>query len=145
MLEELMRYINNRFECGCVAGDFEVSGGELEIPTALDGQYVWIEGSTFNDGLYQNGQGGLQDESFTGRVWLLAVPRAAVELADEIAEWCESNSDAIAGPYQSESFGGYSYSMAQGGVSGNETPPAAWQARYGSRLRQWRKLSRDWT
>lgn len=151
MLEEVMRYVNNRFDrdaqgnwVGSKAGTFDISGGSLEIAGLKEGQYFWIEGSDLNDGLHRYPFDDMEDESFDGRVVFLRVPRAVIDLADEIEAWNDANADAIGGPYQSESFGGYSYTMASGGAQGNETPAAAWQAHFGARLRPFRKLSRDW-
>ena len=144
MLEEVLRYVNNRFEMETTYGTFSVSGGTLDVPDCLEGQYYWVEGSALNDGLHLHPDESMADEEFVGRVVLLAVPRAVVELADEIGAWCSANAEALGGPYQSESFGGYSYSLAGTSASGHETPAAAWQARFGARLRPFRKLSRDW-
>lgn len=144
MLEEVLRYVNNRFERSCVSGRFAIDGGALDVPGALEGQYVWLEGSALNDGLHLCPLEDLADEEFDGRAWLLAIPRPLVDLAEEIEAWCDDNAKAIGGPYQSESFGGYSYTKATGGAQGNETPAAAWQLQFGARLRPYRKLSRDW-
>ena len=143
MLEELLRYVNNRFECGSYRASFDTSAG-IDVPGLLEGQYYWVEGSALNDGLHRHPADDLVPEEFDGRVVMLAVPRALSELAAEIEEWQESNAQALASPYQSESFGGYSYSKASGGSQGNETPAAAWQLQFGARLRPFRKLSRDW-
>ena len=143
MLEEVLRYINNRFECRAYEGSFEISEGGLELPDALDGQYFWVDGSVFNDGLHTYPETGMRDEVFTGEVHLLAIPHAVEEIADEAEAWCSENAAAIGSPYQSESFGGYSYTLKDGG-SGDETASAAWQAQFGARLRPWRKLSRRW-
>lgn len=151
MLEEVMRYINNRFDrdsngdfYGYVDGDFTVEGGTLEIDGLIDGQYFWVEGSVLNDGLHLYPASDMQDETFTGRIVFLVVPNAVAGLAGEIDAWCEANAYAISGPYQSESFGGYSYTRASGGTQGNENASAAWQAQFGARLRPWRKLAREW-
>lgn len=144
MLEEVLRYINNRFECETVWGNFEITRGTLEIPDALEGQYFWVEGSIFNDGLHAYPDPDMTDEAFCGKVVLLAVPRAVVEISNSIEQWNEENAKYVNGPYQSESFGGYSYTLAQGGTEGNETAPAAWQSKFGARLRPFRKLSRNW-
>lgn len=143
-LEEVLRYVNNRFEMETVYDTFSISGGTLEIPDCLDGQYFWVEGSALNDGLHLYPDADMADEDFVGRVVLLAIPRPLVDLADEIEAWSADNADAIGGPYQSESFGGYSYTLASGGAQGNETPAAAWHVKFGARLRPYRKLSRDW-
>lgn len=144
MLEEVLRYVNNRFERDARGGRFAVSGGELEMAGLMDGQYYWVEGSVMNDGLHRHPDRGMVDEEFDGRVVLLAIPPAVVAIASEIEEWNEANADVVDGPFQSESFGGYSYSRESGGTEGNQVGPAAWQAHFGARLRPYRKLSRDW-
>ena len=151
MLEEMLRYINNRFDkdsrgvpYGSESGTFAIDGGAIEIEGLSDGQYFWIEGSVLNDGLHKYPADDLQDEVFDGKVVFLKVPQTVIGLAEDAEQWLESNSEALNGPYQSESFGGYSYSLGSGGAQGNELPASAWQIRYGAMLRPWRKLSRDW-
>lgn len=143
MLEEVLRYVNNRFERNAWDGTFSVAGGVLDADGILEGQYYWVEGSVLNDGLHLHPAGDLRDEKWDGRIVALAVPRAVAELADEISQWCEANAQALASPYQSESFGGYSYTKASA-AQGAETPAAAWQLHFGARLRPYRKLARDW-
>ena len=149
-MEEAMRYVDNRFDrradgsaVGSASGPFSVSGGTLEVGGLADGQWFWVEGSALNDGLWQYPPESMSDEDFDGTVTFLAVPRAFSSLCAEIARWSADNAEAISSPYQSESFGGYSYTMA-GASSGAETPAAAWQSHFGARLRPFRKLSRDW-
>lgn len=142
MLEEVLRYVNNRFERSSEEGTFAISGGVLDIP-ALEGQYYWIEGSALNDGLHLHPAGDLEDEEFDGKVTLLAVPKALVELAAEIEQWNADNARVVDSPLASESFGGYSYTK-MGASSGTETPQAAWQVQFGGRLRPYRKLARWW-
>lgn len=144
MLEEVLRYINNRFERDCIHGMFAVESGGIAVPEAVEGQYFWVEGSKLNDGLHLYPASDMVDEEFTGRVWLLSVPKAVVDIADEIGEWNEANASVNSSPLQSESFGGYSYSKASGGTEGNELPVEAWKLQFGSRLRPFRKLSRNW-
>ena len=144
MLEEVLRYINNRFERDHLHGIFTVEDGGLELPNAAEGQYFWVEGSVFNDGLHQYLEYGMRDEEFEGSVWLLAIPDSVLAITAEIEEWNGKNADVTQSPYQSESFGGYSYSKSQGSSEGNENPSAAWQTQFGARLRPFRKLSRDW-
>lgn len=151
MLEEVMRYVNNRFDrdadgrfVGSASGAFSVADGTLEVDGLKEGQWFWVEGSALNDGLHQYPDDGMEDEDFEGRVVFLRVPRAFADIADEIEAWNSENSNVVDSPLQSESFGGYSYTRAQGGASGNEAPAAAWQLHFGARLRPYRKLSRDW-
>lgn len=139
MLEQVLTYIHNRFECGLASGTFTVEGGELETP-ALDGQYVWIEGSVFNDGLHKAPLEGLRDETFNGTVYLLAIPSAVIDIAEEISDWQTRHADILDGPYQSESFGGYSYSK-ETSSGGGDASHNGWRAHFGARLIPWRKLS----
>ena len=138
MLEEILEYLNNWFTVEKIFGRFEIKGGSIELPFLANGQYFRLIGSIFNDGVYQYQPGGmnLTDESFTGAVWALAIPRAVLKIANEIDAWQQKNGAAAASPYQSESFGGYSYSMrAQSGESG-----AGWKDAFAGRLSDWRKL-----
>ena len=146
-MEAAMRYANNRFDAdgGGASGTFSIEGGTMAVDGPKAGQWLWVEGSALNDGLWRYPLSGMADEEFEGRVLFLRVPRGFEAVCREIAEWQAANAEALSGPYQSESFGGYSYSMAGGGAQGNEAPAAAWQLRFGARLRPWRRLSRDWT
>lgn len=151
MLEEAMRYVNNRFDrdsrgasYGSVSGSFAVVDGTMEVDGLKEGQYFWVEGSALNDGLHLYPDSGMRDEEFDGRVVFLVVPRSFEDIAAEIEAWCTANADVVDSPLQSESFGGYSYTRASGASSGNETPAAAWQVHFGARLRPYRKLSREW-
>lgn len=151
MLEEVLRYINNRFDrdsngtaYGSRKGEFTVEEGTLEVDGLLDGQYFWVEGSVLNDGLHLYPATDMRDEAFDGEIVFLVVPNSVVDIAAEIEAWNEKNADVISSPLQSESFGGYSYTRASGNDSGNETPSTAWQLQFGARLRPYRKLSRDW-
>lgn len=95
-------------------------------------------GSVFNDGLHQYGteMADLQDESFQGAVWALAVPKAVVSLAGEIAAWQEKYKDTVDSPYTRESFSGYSYSKS----SGADGSSGGWQTAFRARLNPYRKL-----
>lgn len=139
MLEEVLRYLRNWFvlPSGVHAGRFVVERGGLTLPFLQDGQYFRVAGSVLNDGVYQYPAEDMADEAFDGTVWALAVPKAVLELAEEIAAWQEQNGGAAASPYQSESFGGYTYTKAAGPVTGEA---ATWQNAFAGRLSQWRKL-----
>jgi hypothetical protein len=143
MLEDVLAYIHNRFEVGESTGTFTVSDGTLDAG-GQEGQYVWVEGSVFNDGLHQVGDTDLADEEFTGRVVFLAVPKAVVSIAEEAAAWVEANADALGGAYKSESFGGYTYTKDIR-TNADGSGQAEWQAKFGPRLRRWRKLYSDWS
>lgn len=122
---------------GLHLGNFVIGGGRINIKL-LNGQYFRIVGSVFNDGVYRYTDDlELVDEEFEGAVWALAIPRCVLELAKEIKEWNEKNGAAAAGPYQSESFGGYSYTKATDAVTGGAV---TWQSAFRSRLAEWRKI-----
>ena len=138
MLEEVLAHIHNWFEASRIEGAFTIEGGTLEIPNAQEGQYIRLKGSVFNDGLYQYPLQDLHDETFSGTVYLLAVPPAVVAVSEEIDAWCAANADVLNGPYQSESFGGYSYSKGSGG--GSYADLSGWQLQFAPKLNRWRKL-----
>ena len=136
MLETVLQNLNNWFLVpdGVHAGEFTVQGGQLTLPFLQTGQYFRVVGSVFNDGLHQYPVAALTDETFTGSVWALAVPKAVIELAEEIDAWQTKNGDP--GPFTSESFGGYSYSKATN-ASGMAV---GWQDVFKSRLNDWRRI-----
>lgn len=143
MLEEILAYINNWFERERVCNDFVIEGGAFakDIKMLQDGQYYLVKGSVFNDGLHQWPSTDLVDEEFTGMVEALAVPRAVLDLAEEISEWQEANGAAVDGPYQSESFNNYSYTLKSSQTGGDGAGGAvSWRDVYRSRLNRWRKL-----
>ena len=106
MLEQVLRHLNNWFLVDIHEGTFTVENGSIALPFLLTNQYFRIVGSVFNDGLHQYPSVDLTDETFTGSVWALAVPKAVIDLSVEIEAWQEKNGEAAASPYQSESFGG---------------------------------------
>ena len=107
MLEQVLRHLNNWFLVEIHEGTFTVENGSIALPFLLTNQYFRICGSVFNDGLHQYPEVDLTDETFTGMVWALAVPKAVVALAEDIAAWEKKNGEAVLSPYTSESFGGY--------------------------------------
>lgn len=139
MLEQIIWHIHNRFEVDEISGTFTVADGKLPL-FLKPGQYFWVEGSVFNDGLHQHEALDMTDETFDGKVIAMAVPSAVIELSDRIRKWQEKNGDAAEGPYQSESFGGYSYTKAKGS-GGSEGTTSGWRSVFRSELNPWRKLS----
>lgn len=138
MLEELLRALRNWFVRDKAAGRIRVEGGALVPPEGLslaNGQYIRITGSTFNDGLHRWPCTGMTDEEFVGTVWALAVPRAVIDLADEIEAWQTEHAKELDSPYSSESFGGYSYTRV-----GGDGSPITWRQQFKASLDPWRKL-----
>ena len=139
MLEQVLMNIRRWFpvEGGVHSGTFTIEGGGITLPFLLTNQYFRIVGSVFNDGLHQYPAVDLTDETFTGSVWALAVPKAVIDLADELQKWQEKNADALSSPYSSESFGGYSYSKATNSATGGAE---TWQSHFEQQLSAWRKI-----
>jgi hypothetical protein len=155
MLQEVLEYIHNYFIRTPIQGKFTLTEGTLtpepgtKAPELQEGQRFWIVGSVFNDGVYtwrstgimtddDDAAAGLQPETFAGTICALAVPPAVIALAEEIKTWVDKNSDALNGPYQSESFNGYSYTLKSGGTGGNGSG-YSWQDQFGKRLERWRR------
>ena len=118
-------------------GQYTISGGSIDLPFLLDGQYFRIVGSVLNDGVYQYPVSELADETFYGAIWAMAVPPAVIALAAEIDGWNKANADALASPYQSESFGGYTYSKGNSSGTGGYD----WKDQFSNRLNKYRRLS----
>ena len=139
MLEQVLMHLKNWFLVpgGIHEGTYTIEDGGITLPFLANGQYFRICGSVFNDGLHQYPASDLKAETFEGTVWALAVPQAVIDLATEIEAWQKKNGDASVSPYQSESFGGYSYSKATDSASGGAV---TWQSAFSSRLNAWRKL-----
>ena len=139
MLEQVLMHLNNWFlvPCGIHEGTYTIEDGGIALPFLANGQYFRICGSVFNDGLHQYPASDLKAETFEGNVWALAVPQAVIELASEIEAWQKKNGEASVSPYQSESFGGYSYSKSTDSATGGAV---TWQSAFRSRLNAWRKL-----
>jgi hypothetical protein len=143
MLDIICKELNNYFETNKVYGTFTISEGSIDLSDLVedgslqDGQYFRIVGSVFNDGVYKYPASDLHDEVFEdGSVWPMAVPNKLVELSTEIADWIEKNQEVINSPFQSESFGGYSYTKKS---SGSSDGGVNWQSQFKSQLDMWRK------
>lgn len=141
MLNELCKEINNWFVQKIYFDEYTIENGTLIVPELQQNQYFRIVGSVFNDGVYKYPATGLKDEVFDGAVWAMAIPDEVIALSSDIDDWKEKyagiDSTAMS-PYQSESFGGYSYS--KGSSSGDSDSGNTWQGVFKSRLNQWRKV-----
>lgn len=142
MLSELCKELNNWFCVKKFFGTFTIEDGVLIVPELQNGQYFRIVGSIFNDGVYEYPKQGLKDETFNGAVWAMAVPVEVIALSTEIDEWQNKYAgvDSVAmSPFQSESFGGYSYTKASGS-SDNGNSAGDWKNTFKSQLDKWRKV-----
>jgi len=149
MLTELCQELRNWFtkDENKHFGTFTIEGGQLtDISFLQDGQYFRIIGSIFNDGVHQMPADDLQDESFNGAIWAMAIPPVVVALSDKIDEWTDKYGgvdSASMSPFQSESFGGYSYSKGSGTGSssaGGGSSAPTWKSVFADELNRWRKI-----
>lgn len=140
MLTELCQELKNWFvtDDDIFIGTFTISDGDIMPSIDLqENQYYRIVGSVFNDGVHKNDDyEELINETFEGAVWRMRIPNAVLKLADDIESWQAKNNDVLNGPYQSESFGGYSYSKA----TSTTGKGYSWKDAFGSRLNMWRKV-----
>lgn len=142
MLNELCMELKNYFDKAqpkifgeIIIRDSKIQNAEF-LRAIKPNQYFRIAGSVLNDGVYRYDEElVLEDETFKGSVWLMAVPKAVIELANDIEKWINDYSN-VNSPYQSESFGGYSYSKASGTNGGVVT----WQDAFSKRLNMYRRI-----
>ena len=96
-LTAIMRKTRNFHEVGKLEQEFSIVNGSIVLPSPfMHGQWVAIEGSVLNNGVYRlDGASGeykltddkeiiLTDETFRGIVWGLAVPRDLLSLAKRV-------------------------------------------------------------
>lgn len=138
MLETVLMYLNNWFVVGRYDDTYTIEDGKLTLPFLAIGQYFRVFGSLFNDGLHQYPAADLMDETFDGTIWALAVPKAVISLSEEISAWNEKN--GAAGPYSSESFGGYSYTRS----TKSNGQAVGWQDVFAAQLSPWKKPPGSW-
>ena len=144
MLNELCQELKNYFDKGMPKffGEIVVEGGAIKNAEFLEAikpnQYFRIVGSIFNDGVYCFKEGlALENETFDGAIWLMAIPKDFLALAKEIEDWQTEYGKTINSPYTSESFGGYSYSKASGKNGGGAV---SWQDAFASKLNLYRRI-----
>lgn len=142
MIEQICAFIHNYFVYGRYSGTFTIADGTLTLDALVPGQYFRICGSRLNDGVYQYPATGLADETFDGVIWEMRPPKAFLDVVSQIEAWQQKYGDAVITPYQSESFGGYSYSLKGGSyASGDTSTDSDWRGIFKGALNQWRKLA----
>lgn len=148
-LTEICANLKNYFLKGSNAvkkGTFTVVPGSAPLNTLLSGQYFRIVGSVLNDGVWQNTSedlANLRNETFDGEIWSMSVPRDFEQLCDDINAWRKENegvSSPNMSPYNSESFGGYSYTKGGSGSKSGGTA-VSWQGQFAARLSTYRRIA----
>lgn len=138
-LTKVCEYLNNYFWRTKIEGKFVIEDGSIEVTSLKEGQYFRILGSDLNDGVYVYPATDLKDEEFEGAIWSMAVPQTVIDLLPQIEEWESlygSASSPALSPFNSESFGNYSYSKgsASSGVSNG------FATAFGAKLAPFRRL-----
>ena len=146
ILEDVLGSIHNWFVRDTYrVSDCQIRDGSLPASISFpDGVWYRIQGSYLNDGIHLRGSEdeGLVDETFSGTVTVHKPPKALLRIVGEISDWQTEQGKTANGPYQSESFGGYSYTLkGNSTASGTNSPSTGWRAVFAGRLSQWRKLS----
>ena len=149
MLTDLCEYLKNWFDRDLPKRHATITIKDGKVQDVSDiltvGQYYRIVGSVFNDGVYQystDADPNLTDEVFDGAIWTMAVPKRVINLSKDIDDWQAKYGSVDSenmSPYQSESFGGYSYSKG-GGSSSDGSSTQSWEDVFKSRLNRWRKV-----
>ena len=165
MLTELCQELNNWFDenpkdgtKNRFFGTFVIENSTIDLSetSVQNGQYFRIVGSVFNDGVYkfepevtptqehpETHRPVLTDETFEGAVWAMSVPPSVVSLAKDIEDWQAKyggvDSQAMS-PFNSESFGGYSYSKSSGGSGTCGSNANSWQGVFASQMSKYRKI-----
>jgi hypothetical protein len=162
MLTALCKELRNWFVKSRYFGTFTIHNGQLNVTdmtadgSLQDGQFFRVVGSVFNDGVYQYRETVepteehpqtfdpvLQDETFDGAIWCMAVPKGVIDLASVIEAWQEnygSVDSAAMSPFQSESFGGYSYNKGSAGTDDGAQSTPTWRNVFASEINRWRKI-----
>lgn len=132
-ITDLCNEVKNWFDVGKRFDNFIIKNETITLDFLSEGQFFRIVGSKFNDGVYMYPCNELKNEEFEGAIWAMAIPPAFLDLLKRINEWEEKNKDVIDSPYQSESWGGYSYTKAGSGSVNYKTA-------FRSDLNRWRKV-----
>ena len=139
-IKEICDYIHNYFEKDVLSGEFTIADGVLIGVDILENQYFMVKGSIFNDGIYKAPVANLSNETFKGTITLMAVPKDVLDVLKDATEWEEKNANVLQSPFQSESFGGYSYSKGTSNKKDGSTGAYTWRDVFGNRLNAYRKI-----
>lgn len=135
-LPDLMRETRNFFPAAAFDGVWTLRSGAISPESSLQpGEWVAITGSCRNNGVFQLNESGCipgaADETWEGRIWLLAPPADFLALSLRIASWAQTQGTTLA---VKESFGAYSRELA----TGSDGKPLSWQHFFARELAPWR-------
>lgn len=145
MIGEICAEINNYFTYkeDKHIDNFEIVGGVITPTITFITDYVRIIGSHLNDGVHKLSEYNFKDEKFHGAIWVMSPPDDFINLCKEIKNWQlkygSYDSNALS-PFNSESFGGYSYTKSNNTAGKSSVNGSSWQAAYANRLKKYRRL-----
>lgn len=146
MIDEICAEIRNYFSPpdDRYIGNFSVVNGVIFPSLSFPTDYIRIVGSRKNDGVHKVSENDLIDEGeFHGAVWVMTPPQAFLKLVAEITAWQDKYGgvDSVAmSPYNSESFGGYSYSKSGSGYGSGSSAVVDWRSAFAGRLNLYRRM-----
>ena len=148
MITEICAYLKNYFtyEQDKHYGTFHIENKQIVPSVDLLTDYFCIFGSRLNNGVHKVSDNDLVNEGdFDGSIWIMSPPADFLALVTEINNWQTSNGsyDSVAmSPFNSESFGGYSYSKGNNssGAGGIPSASVTWQDVYAKRLNVYRRF-----
>ena len=144
-MEFILKEINNYFYKTVEKNEFSINEGKVKVKgNYFPDQFIKIEGSIMNDGIYkilsfENQEIKIEntiDEEFEGAIYGLAIPKDFIELIKEIEEYQKMNPISKSNVISESYLNGYSYTMAtnsNGQISG-------WQDVFKSKLDTYRRV-----
>ena len=147
-MDKILNSINNYFYRFFERGIYNIKANTIIVKGKyIIGQYIRIEGSTLNDGVYKvasvEGQNitlessTIKGEEFEGVISSLAIPNDLISLKAKIEVYeSENKPSAIV----SESFGNYSYSLA----TNTNGQALTWQEVFSNELKPYKKMKTVW-
>lgn len=145
MINEICAEIKNyfTFEYDKYIDDWTIEDGAITPSIDIPTNYIRIVGSRLNDGVHSTANTDLVNEEFHGAIWIMSPPSDFLALVEEIKAWQEkygSVDSTAMSPFQSESFGGYSYTKTSGSNSASGSSIPTWKDVFASRLNKYRRI-----
>lgn len=146
MLDEICGEIRNYFtyKDDIKINDYSIIEGQIVPEINIPSDYIRIVGSRKNNGVHKVSELNLIDEpQFHGAIWFMNPPEEFLKTVDEIEKWMTKNGEvdsSAMSPFNSESFGGYSYSKGTSTTGSGGSAGADWRSVYSSRLKQYRRI-----
>jgi hypothetical protein len=144
MLTEICAYLHNYFDYERHSGEISIVNGVISCNgkeiTLEEGQYFALFRNRIPLGVFNEVPA---DKKFEGSVWLMDVPKAVLDADKWAKEWNEKYGAATSeanSVFQSESFGGYSYSKDFGSSDNKRGGSIFDNSQFNRMLAPYRKL-----